>query len=103
MHVFFSQNKLVQLKEEKLNIQVIDESFDAIDEIRQISKSGRDEDDEPFFTCNISDIIRKHEIWEQRMPRVRPFYGEFKICVYAMHINQFNTISVHCYHVFIRI
>lgn len=56
-------------------IHVIDQSVDAIDIIRQISVTD-DENDEPFHICNVSDIIRKHRIWKQRMPRVQPFYGE---------------------------
>lgn len=57
------------------NYHVIDEPLDAIDIIRQRKIS--DDDDDPFYICNMSDIIRKHNIWKQLMPRVFPFYGKF--------------------------
>lgn len=56
------------------DFHVIDEPLDAIDVIRQRSISD-DVDEVPFYICNISDIIEKHRIWKQRMPRVLPFYG----------------------------
>lgn len=60
---------------EENNFHVIDKPLDAIDVVRQKSFT-EDVDEEPFYVCNISDIIRKHRIWQQRMPRVLPFYGE---------------------------
>lgn len=58
------------------NYHVIDDPLNAIAEIRQKSISD-DLDDDPFYICDISDIIRKHRIWQEQMPRVFPFYGEF--------------------------
>lgn len=55
---------------------VIDEKLDAIDTIRQRTTSA-DMDDDPFYICDMSDIIRKHHIWQQLMPRIFPFYGKF--------------------------
>lgn len=60
---------------EPSNFHVIDEPLDAIDVIRQRSISG-DVDEEPLYLCDISDIIKKHQIWKQSMPRVLPFYGK---------------------------
>ncbi|ODM95404.1 Ornithine decarboxylase [Orchesella cincta] len=31
--------------------------------------------EEPFFVCDIGQIIKKHEAWNLYMPRVRPFYA----------------------------
>lgn len=61
---------------EPRNFHIIDEPLDAIDVIRQRSISGQ-VDEEPLYICNISDIIEKHRIWKQRMPRVLPFYGMY--------------------------
>lgn len=61
---------------EQNDLNVINEPLDAIDMIRQRSLTGQTED-EPFYICNISDIIEKHRTWQQRMPRVIPFYGKF--------------------------
>lgn len=60
---------------EENNFHVVDKPLDAIDEVRQKSKTG-DVGEEPFYICNISDIIQKHRVWQQRMPRVLPFYGK---------------------------
>ncbi|KII71439.1 Ornithine decarboxylase [Thelohanellus kitauei] len=31
--------------------------------------------DEPFYVCNLGDIVRKHKIWYKKLPRVEPFYA----------------------------
>lgn len=28
----------------------------------------------PFIVFNIEDVFEKHQIWQQNLPRVRPFY-----------------------------
>lgn len=68
------------------NFHVIEKPLDAIDVIRQRSRSGHF-DDEPFYVCNISDIIKKHQIWKLRMPRVLPFYG---MSIIFAHSNKFD-------------
>lgn len=65
---------------EQSKLHVIDEPLDAIDVIRQRSISG-DVDEEPLYICNISDLIKKHQIWKQRMPRVLPFYGMSQLSI----------------------
>jgi len=30
---------------------------------------------DPFFVFNIQDVIDKHNNWQQKLPRVRPFYS----------------------------
>lgn len=62
----------------KSNVHVVNKPINAIEVIRQKSMVG-DVSEEPLYICNISDIIRKHHIWKQCMPRVKPFYGEFKL------------------------
>lgn len=75
---------------EQNNFHVVDKAVDAIDEVRQKSMSG-DVDEEPFYICNISDIIQKHRIWQQRMPRVLPFYG--KLIQTRNYFSPFTNIS----------
>lgn len=56
-------------------LQTVDEPLNAVDLIRQravFEKSG----DEALYICNISDIINKHQVWKQYLPRVKPFYGK---------------------------
>jgi ornithine decarboxylase len=31
--------------------------------------------DEPFYVCDVGDIIRKYKLWYEKMPRVKPFYA----------------------------
>ncbi|KAJ4440656.1 hypothetical protein ANN_08803 [Periplaneta americana] len=33
------------------------------------------EQEDPFYVCDVADIVRKHVQWMQLMPRVKPFYG----------------------------
>lgn len=60
---------------ESNNFHVIDEPLDAIDVIRESSFYGH-AGEEALYICNVSDIINKHQIWKQNMPRVMPFYGK---------------------------
>nr|AIZ03430.1 ornithine decarboxylase [Mayetiola destructor] len=55
-------------------LQVIDGPLDAIEEIRLQSKHGH-AGEEALYICNVTDIINKHKIWKQSMPRVVPFYA----------------------------
>lgn len=61
---------------EETKFNVVDKPVNAIDEISRKSVLN-DADEEPFYICNISDIIQKHAIWKFRMPRVTPFYGKY--------------------------
>lgn len=56
-------------------INTTDATVNAIDVIRQKSVMV-DVNDDPFYICNISDIIQKHRNWQRLMPRVIPFYGK---------------------------
>ena len=33
------------------------------------------EDDDAFFVANLSDVIEKHRLWTEHLPRVKPFYA----------------------------
>lgn len=60
---------------EQNNINILNEPLDAMDVIRK--KTNFEMDEEPLYVCNVSDIIEKHQIWKQQMPRVMPFYGKW--------------------------
>lgn len=53
-----------------------DKPLDVTELIRQQPSYEISEDD-GLAICDISDIIRKHEAWENYLPRVRPFFGRF--------------------------
>lgn len=78
------------MKTSKLNI--INESVDAMDIIRQKSHAGY-KDDEPMYICNVSDVIQKHLVWKKLMPRVCPFYGMISsgFIVMSLNENEFNS------------
>lgn len=59
---------------EQSDFHIINEPLDAIDVIKK--KSSLELEEEPLYVCNVSDIIEKHQIWKQQMPRVMPFYGK---------------------------
>lgn len=83
-------------------INVVDKPVDAINIIRKRFESGYD-NDEPFYICNISDIIQKHLNWIKRMPRVTPFYGKTSIynncvrlkCDQLISIQPRNVMMIH--------
>lgn len=57
------------------NVSIVDDSPIALDIIRK--RALTDIQDEPLYICDLTDIIKKHRIWTQFLPRVVPFYGEF--------------------------
>ncbi|XP_046412372.1 ornithine decarboxylase 1-like isoform X1 [Neodiprion fabricii] len=54
-------------------IHVLDSSADVMTVIRDISNSGVQE--EAFYVLDIGDIVRKHQIWKEKLPRVEPYYA----------------------------
>ncbi len=57
-------------------IHVLEPGKENWDVIRDVAHSGVQE--EAFYVMDIGDIIRKHKEWKLKMPRVAPFYGNFK-------------------------
>lgn len=31
--------------------------------------------DDSFYLCNLSDVVKKFDDWEVKIPRVKPFYA----------------------------
>ena len=54
-------------------ISVLDPDQDIFNVIRGLANSGVQE--EAFYVLDVDDIVRKHNEWKQKMPRVKPFYG----------------------------
>lgn len=74
------------------HFHVINKPLDAIETVRERSISG-DVDDDPFYICNISDIIRKHRNWQQCMPRIIPFYGKYRESEAKNHLHKVFQIQ----------
>lgn len=47
--------------------------------INELTNSNTQEDG--FYVCDIGEIVQKHELWRNALPRVDPFYGKYFICV----------------------
>lgn len=56
-------------------IQVIDGETNVTNIINDITAYGTANQDEPFYIFNIGDIVKKHQIWIEKMPRVVPHYA----------------------------
>lgn len=72
------------------NVTIVDNPPIALDIIRK--RALTDMQEEPLYICDLTDIIKKHRIWTQFLPRVLPFYGE---CFY----NRFKKEEVWNVHV----
>lgn len=56
-------------------IQVIDGETNVTALINEITAYGTVNQDEPFYIFDIGDIVKKHQIWIEKMPRVVPHYA----------------------------
>lgn len=61
-----------QLDEEP-RIHVLDPGTGVWNVIRSIADSGVQED--AFYVCDMDDIVKKFEVWKQKLPRVVPHYA----------------------------
>jgi len=55
------------------NIQVVKDNVNDIDVIRDIIKTEKPED--AFYVMDVGDIIKRHQEWISKMPKVVPHYG----------------------------
>lgn len=56
---------------DRSQLNVFEEPWDVENAIRQQAK----ETDEAFFILNLSDVVKKYEMWVMEMPRIKPFYA----------------------------
>lgn len=52
---------------------VVEDQTDVWKIIEDICHHGPQDD--PFYVCNIDDIVLKYKIWMEKMPRVKPHYA----------------------------
>lgn len=70
-------------------IHVLDSASNVMTVIKDIALSGLQE--EAFYVLDIGDVVRKHQIWKEKMPRVSPYYGKILIKYYVLFsIINFN-------------
>lgn len=58
-------------------IHVLDNASNVMTVIKDIATSGLQE--EAFYVLDIGDIVRKHQIWKEKLPRVEPYYGKYLV------------------------
>lgn len=58
-------------------IHVLDSESNVMTVIKDIATSGLQ--DEAFYVLDIGDIVQKHQIWKEKLPRVEPYYGKLSI------------------------
>lgn len=63
---FINQEDRIQVLEGEANVNKI---------INDLTAFGTTNQDEPFYIFNIGDIVKKHQIWIEQMPRVVPHYA----------------------------
>jgi ornithine decarboxylase len=56
-------------------IQVVEPETSVTSIINDITNNGITHQEEPFYVFNIGDIVKKHQIWIEKMPRVIPYYA----------------------------
>lgn len=54
-------------------IHVLDSASNVMSVVKDIALSGLQE--EAFYVLDIGDVVLKHQIWKEKMPRVSPYYG----------------------------
>lgn len=54
-------------------IHVLDSESNVMTVIKNIAMSGLQE--EAFYVLDIGDIVHKHQIWKEKLPRVEPYYA----------------------------
>lgn len=55
-------------------IHVLNNTSTLMSVVKDIAESGLQE--EAFYVLDIGDIVQKHQIWKEKLPRVDPFYGK---------------------------
>lgn len=83
-----NSSKSINMKVTNLDerIHVLDNESNVMTVIKDIAMSGLQE--EAFYVLDIGDIVRKHQIWKEKLPRVEPYYGmlsTFQIHIYMIY------------------
>lgn len=56
-------------------IQVVDGAPDVVNIINELTMDGTTNNEDPFYIFDIGDVVKKHQMWIERMPRVVPHYA----------------------------
>lgn len=56
-------------------IQILDNEVSTTEIINELTLNGTINQEDPFYIFNIGDVIRKHQNWIEKMPRIAPYYA----------------------------
>lgn len=56
-------------------IHIMDNDINSSELINQLTLNGTINQEDPFYIFNIGDVIKKHQNWIEKMPRVAPYYA----------------------------
>jgi ornithine decarboxylase len=65
----------IKVLQEEYCVQIVNGTTNVDAIIRDLTNCSIIHDDEPFYVFDIGDIVRKHEKWVEKMPRVIPYYA----------------------------
>lgn len=57
-----------------MNFEIIDNHISSVIK-KKISDTTQEEKEDAFFVANLSDVVLKHKLWTEQLPRVKPFYA----------------------------
>lgn len=85
----------------KEKVHLIPESKFMTSLMKEISKDS----DDSILICNISDVIEKHKIWTETMPRVIPHYGKFILYRISFFFNKryFTAVKANAHPLVIKV
>lgn len=60
-----------------MKITVLEKLFNQTPSIEDLIRETilKRKNEDAFYVCDVSDILRKHKQWLMNLPRVRPFYA----------------------------
>lgn len=71
IHSINQYNKMVEFNLDE--VRIVDDNLSELEILKEVI-DGKD-GEEPIHMLDVGDIVRKHHLWIEKMPRVVPYYG----------------------------
>ena len=69
--------KLVTVSDGNSVFDLFNDDFNLKQYLRfKVNSSDREHQEDPFFVCNLDDIVRKFLKFQDHLPQIKPFFGE---------------------------
>lgn len=56
-------------------------------DVEKVIKKMKQNSEDSFYLCNLSDVIRKYDDWLEKIPRVKPCYAVSSVGTSKAEIN----------------